>query len=40
MNPSNCIFYGALVHTEECPEAQSMLLSDETQQEGMLQKGT
>lgn len=34
LNPSNCISHGALVHTE----AQTALLSDETQQEGMLHK--
>lgn len=29
VNP-NCIFYGALVHTEDCPETETVLLSDET----------
>lgn len=40
VNPSNCIFYGALVHAEERPQAQAVLLSEETQQGGMLHKGT
>jgi len=40
VNPSNYILYGTLVYTEECPVAQTLLLSQENQQEGMLQKGT